>query len=90
MTTITLHELDDGVADALRERAAEHGCSIEQEACAILRDAVNGGVEAAPEERAVPGNLGTAMHEAFRPFHGIDLPIPPRKPMEWPKPLFSE
>ena len=86
MTTITLHEFDDGVADALRERAAEHGCSIEQEASAILRDAVNGGTEATQDD--LPENLATAIQELFKPFGIKELPIPPRQPPR-PPPTFD-
>ena len=81
MTSITLHDLDDGVADALRARAAKHGRSVEQEACAILGEAVDNG-DAAPE--APPEKLGTAIHELFKPFGIKELPIPPREPAREP------
>ena len=29
-------------------------------------------------------NLGTAIHELFRPLGGVDLEIPPREPMREP------
>lgn len=48
-----------------------------QEVCDILR--------AALDADAVPArNLGTAIHELFRPFGGVELKIPPREPMREP------
>ena len=29
-------------------------------------------------------NLGTAIHEMFKPFGGVELEIPPREPMREP------
>ena len=81
MTSITLHDLDDVVAARLRVRAAKRGRTLEQEACAILRDALGSG-DAPPE--APPENLGTAMQELFRPFGIKELPIPPREPAREP------
>lgn len=42
MATLTIRDLDDRVKQTLRERAARHGVSMEQEARLILRDAVLG------------------------------------------------
>lgn len=81
MTSITLRDLDDGVAAELRARAAEHGRSVEQEACAILSDVLGNG-DAPPAEP--PENLGTAIHELFKPFGIKELPIPPREPAREP------
>ena len=85
MTTITLHDLDDGVAAELRARATKHGRSVEQEACAVLREAL-GNADAPPE--GPPEKLGTAIKEIFRDFHrefgDVELPIPPREPMREP------
>ncbi len=50
---------------------------MEQEARDILRAALDG--DAAPNR-----NLGTAIHELFRPFGGVELEIPPREPMREP------
>lgn len=82
MTSITLHDLDDAVAAALRARAAKHGRSLEQEACAILGQVV--GVENGDEVEPPPENLGTAIHELFKPFGIKELPIPPREPAREP------
>ena len=74
MASITVRNLDDGLKRRLRIRAAENGRSMEQEARDILR--------AALDEYAAPTrNLGTAIHELFRPFGGVDLEDPHREPM---------
>lgn len=77
MASITVRNLDDGLKRRLRIRAAENGRSMEQEARDILR--------AALDEDAVPNTkLGTAIHELFRPFSGVELQIPPREAMREP------
>ncbi len=77
MASITVRNLEDGLKHRLRIRAAENGRSMEEEARDILR--------AALEEDAAPArNLGTAIHELFRPFGGVELEIPPRGPMRAP------
>lgn len=85
MTSITLHDLDDSVAAELRARAAEHGRSVEQEACAILSDVLGNGDAPAAEP---PENLATGFREIFREFHrefgDVELPIPPREPPREP------
>ena len=77
MASITVRNLDDGLKRRLRIRAAENGRSMEQEAREILKQALED--EAAPDR-----NLGTAIHELFRPFGGVELEIPPRQPMRDP------
>ena len=41
------------------------------------------------DAETLPRNLGTAIHELFKPLGGVDLPIPPREPMREP-PDFSD
>ena len=78
MVSITVRNLDEGLKRRLRIRAAENGHSMEQEARYILRAALS-------EEYAAPArNLGTAIHEMFRPYGGVELDIPPREPMREP------
>ncbi len=74
MASITVRNLDDGLKRRLRIRAAENGRSMEEEARGILRTALD-------EEAAPARNLGTALHELFKPFGGVELEIPPRDPM---------
>ena len=71
MATITVRNLDERLQQRLRLRAAQHGRSIEEEAHDILRAALG-------QEQAPVKNLGTALHELFKPFGGVELDIPPR------------
>ena len=77
MASITIRNLNDDVKTKLRMQAAENGRSMEEEARLILAAAV--AREAAPAK-----GLGTAIHELFKPFGGIDLDLPPREPMREP------
>ena len=77
MASITIRNLDDGVKTRLRVRAASNGRSMEEEARRILADAV--------ERRTAPASgLGTALHELFKPYGGVELELPPRDPMREP------
>ena len=77
MASITIRNLDDGVRTLLRVRAAGNGRSMEEEVRLILREAVE------PETMHEKG-LGTAIHELFKPFGGVELALPPRQPMREP------
>jgi plasmid stability protein len=77
MASITVRNLDDDLKQRLRVRAAENGRSMEQEVREILR--VELGKETAPVR-----DLGSAIHEIFKPLGGVDLEIPPREPMREP------
>ena len=79
MASITVRNLDDELKRKLRIRAAEHGCSLEQEVRNILGDAVNGGIEAGAE--AEEKGFGTVLYELFAPVRGIELPLEPRGSM---------
>lgn len=72
MASITIRNLEDDVKTRLRQRAAGNGRSMEQEARLILAEAVDR--QAVPEK-----GLGTAIHDLFRPFGGVDLELPPRE-----------
>lgn len=77
MASITIRNLDDDVKSRLRKRAAGNGRSMEEEARLILAHAV--------EREAVPAKgLGTAIHELFKPFGGVELELPPREPPREP------
>ena len=73
MASITVRNLDDGFKRRLRMRAAEDGRSMEQEARDILRAALYD--EAAPRK-----DLGSALHNLFKPFGTVELEIPEREP----------
>ena len=77
MASITIRNLEEGLKRRLRIRAAEHGCSMEEEARNILRTAL--GQKGPPAK-----NLGTAIHRLFKPFGSVELEIPPREPMREP------
>ena len=77
MASITIRNLDDEVKTRLRIRAAEHGRSMEEEARIILREAVD--LKTTPAR-----GLGTALHELFKPFSGLEPGVPPREPMREP------
>ena len=77
MASITVRNLDDGLKRRLRIRAAENGRSMEQEVRDILRVTLE-------EEEAPVRNLGTAIHELFKPFGGVELELPLREPMREP------
>ena len=77
MASITIRNLDNDVKTRLRVLAAKHGRSMEEEARLILAQAV--GREPVPAK-----GLGTALHELFKPFGGVDLKLPPREPMREP------
>ncbi len=76
MASITVRNLDDAVKIGLRKRAAGNGRSMEEEVRLILREAVGRGI--------VPAKgLGTAIHELFKPFGGMELELPSRDPMRF-------
>ena len=79
MASITICNVDEGLERRLRIRAAENGRTMEQEACEILRAALE-----VDEDIAPPKDLGTAIHELFKPFGGVELEIPPRESMREP------
>ena len=77
MVSIIMCNVDEGMERPLRIRAAENGRTMEQEACGILRAVLD-------EDIAPTKNLGTAIHELFKPLGGVELEIPPREPMREP------
>lgn len=77
MASIMIRNLNDEVKTRLRVRAVSNGRSMEEEAHRILADAV--GLRTAPAN-----GLGTALHELFKPYGGIELELPLRDPMREP------
>ncbi len=74
MATLTIRNLDDGVKERLRIRAAQHGISMEAE----VRNILQANVATVPE----PGsNLYERIHARFAALGGVDLELPPRAPM---------
>lgn len=75
MSSLTIRNLDPSVKERLRVRAAEHGHSMEAEACRILQTALKG-----PARPPGP-TLYERIHARFAPLGGADdLDIPHRLP----------
>lgn len=72
MASITIRNLDEEVKTYLRERAAEHHRSMEEEVRLILRDAVG-----RPES---PQNLVSAIRAGIAPLRSVDLKLSTREP----------
>ena len=68
MAAITIRNFEDSLKTKLRIRAASHDRSMEEEARAILREALQ------DDERG----LGTLIHERFLPAGGVELAPPDR------------
>jgi plasmid stability protein len=79
MASLTIRRLDDRLKTQLKHRAAQHGCSMEEEARAILRETL---------ERERPETMADIARELFGPKHGFALDLPPRGPSR-PPPDFS-
>jgi plasmid stability protein len=77
MATITIRNLDEKTKSRLRIRAAHNNRSMEEEARTILRTALL-------EEAPTPFNLAEAIRRRFAPLGGVELQLPPRKPMREP------
>jgi len=72
MTTLTIRNLDDTLKGQLRQRATQHGCSMEEEVRRILRQAL-----AQPQRKG----FGTRVHQQVAALTGgFELPLPPRNP----------
>lgn len=70
MAAISVRDLDDGVRERLRVRAARNGRSMEAEIREILTTAVT--------EPAPRADLFTTLMDRFGAVGGIELPVPPR------------
>ncbi|HRW47903.1 MAG: hypothetical protein M9936_28985 [Caldilinea sp.] len=69
MATLTVRNLDEETKAKLRQMAARHGHSMEEEVRRILNRAIEHG-----EQRG----LGTRISALFAEVGGVDLEIPPR------------
>jgi antitoxin FitA len=72
MSSITIRNLDPGIKERLRVRAAEHGHSMEAEVRRILESVLNG------QARKPKQNLYERIHARFAAIGGVDLDLPPR------------
>lgn len=80
MATLTIRNLDDGLKPRLRVRAAQHGQSMEDEACDILRTMLS-----AKASRA--DSLFQFIRARIEPLGGVDLDLPLRDPIREPPDL---
>lgn len=71
MASLSIRKLDDETCQRLRDRAARHGVSMEEEVRQILKQTVS------PPER-----LGDLFLKVFGPERGVDLEFIPRVPHE--------
>jgi plasmid stability protein len=71
VATITIRNLDESVETRLRIRAASHDRSMEEEARAIPRMALQVGEG--------KGGLGTLIHKRFMATGGAELRLPERR-----------
>ncbi len=68
MANISVRKLDEETLNRLRDRAAHHGVSMEEEVRQILKRAV-----------AAPDQLGDMAIQIFGPKYGVDLKLQKQK-----------
>jgi plasmid stability protein len=85
---LVMREIDDAVMERLRQRAAQHGQSLEDEVRMILRNAVGAPQNQDPDQDNEYG-LGTRLAALFR-GHGLDSPIQRWRDDEYEPPTFDE
>jgi plasmid stability protein len=72
--SLNIRQLDPGLKEQLRIRAAHNGRSMEAEARAILKEVLTKGH---PKTGA---DLVAAIRSRFAPLGGVELELPPRTP----------
>lgn len=82
MASVTIRNLDEGLKQRLRLRAATHGRSMEDEARDILRTALSA-------ESRHTGNLAETIRGRVAALGGVELEIAPREPIR-EAPVFPE
>jgi plasmid stability protein len=84
MASLLIRNVDDALHARLKQRAAAHRRSLEEEARELLRSAV-AHQDAAPEE-----TLADLALRLFGPAHGVELDLQPRSAADdRPPPDFS-
>lgn len=73
MATLTIRRIDPHVKERLRQQAAAHGHSMEEEARQILSGALS--APPAPDQTAFDW-----LREPFARIGGVDLTLPARSP----------
>jgi antitoxin FitA len=80
MATMTIRNIDDDLKARLRVQAAQHGCSMEDEARDILRAALS--------TDAVRGtSLVASIRARVEALGGFELVLPEREPIRMPQAL---
>jgi plasmid stability protein len=67
MATLTIRNIDETTKRNLRLHAAKHGCSMEEEARRILREAL--------ASQDIRKGLGSRIHQRFSKIGGFDMPL---------------
>lgn len=73
MSTLTIRNLEPAIEDKLRQSAAAHGRSMEEEVRTILRQVMS-------KPTSEPG-LGSRIHARFTALGGVEFPTPARVEM---------
>ena len=81
MANPTIGDLDDEARRRLCIRAAGNARSMEEEARAVLREALGCGAD---ECAAPPEDLASAIHDLFAPLGGLEIDLPPREKVREP------
>ena len=81
MAHLTIRNLEETIKTGLRQRAAIHGLSIEEEARQILKQAV--------QSKRTEEGFGALIHSRFAAIGGVELSMPERTPSRQP-PDFSD
>ena len=68
MASLSIRKIEEELYEQLRQRAARHGVSMEEEVRAILRSSV-----------AAPERLSELARECFGPAGGVELELPSRE-----------
>lgn len=71
MAVLTIRNIDDSIKASLRVQAAQHGCSMEEEARRILAQALQGAQTRLP--------FGAQLRQQLAGLG--EFPIPPRNPV---------
>ncbi len=71
MTTLTVHNIDDAIKEQLEINATQHNCSVEEELCRILKQAL---FSTKPQKK-----LGSYLHQQVMELTGgVELELPER------------
>ena len=79
IATLTIRNLDDGIKQRLRERAAKNGRSMEEEARVVL-----GELDGGQDLRFDSAGSYARIRAIVEPIGGIDLQAPPPRTAEYP------